>query len=95
MEYYKLKGSVTNQNKEALRQNKNRVVKILPDNKFLIVELEETEFEMEIPCDFSQTDFNKNLIEELLLKHCISILKYTSYLEIDKLKIIKSEYNLN
>jgi hypothetical protein len=96
---YKLVGFVTNQNKEALRTKNNYVIRVLPNGKFLAVELQGTQFEMDILTsswvllkkDESLTD----LTEEEMLQHCIEILKYTPYLEIDKLEIIKSEYNLN
>jgi len=93
---YKLVGFVTNKNKEALRTKNNYVIRVLPNGEFLAVELQGTQFEMDIlTASWGLLKTNKSLTEEEMLQHCIEILKYTPYLEIDKLEIIKSKYNLN
>ena len=93
---YKLVGFVTNQNKEALRTKNNYIIRVLPNGEFLAVELQGTQFEMDILTgSWGLLKENESLTEEEMLQHCIEILKYTPYLEIDKLEIVKSKYNLN
>jgi len=93
---YKLVGFVTNQNKEALKTKNNCVIRVLPNGEFSAVELQGTQFEMDIlTTSWELLKTNESLTEEEMLQHCIEILKYTPYLEIDKLEIIKSKYNLN
>jgi hypothetical protein len=93
MNYYKLKGSVTNQNKESLRQDKNCIIRVMPNNEFQCFIIEGTEFEMDIKENYYF--LNENQIyyttdnEEDVLKQCIKLLKYTPYVEIDKIQIIK------
>lgn len=84
--FYKVVGSVTDENKKSLRLEKNQVMKILPDGKCLVVEIQGTEFEMDL--EFLQTTENDDWMKNQLLKHSIAVLKYTPYLEIEKLKII-------
>lgn len=95
---YFLKGSVTNENKKALRKDKNCIIRVLPNKEFQVFELYDTEFEMEIKENYSfikdlDEDTVKNILlsEEEMIEHCIEILKYTPYLEIDKFKIVKSK----
>ena len=93
---YKLVGFVTNQNKEALRTKNNYIIRVLPNGEFLAVELQGTQFEMDILTrQYSVNDKDYSETEEEMLQHCIEILKYTPYLEIDKLEIVKSKYSTN
>ena len=86
MGHIRIQCSVTDDNKIALNRKKNTIVRIL-NGKIQEFEIEYREFEMTIV-----EDVRYNTDEEIKTK-VLEMLKYTPYLEIDKLIIRRYETN--
>lgn len=86
MGYIRIQCSVTDDNKIALNRKKNTIVRVL-NGKIQEFEIEYKEFEMTIV-----EDVRYNTDEEIKTK-ILEMLKYTPYLEIDKLIIRRYETN--
>ena len=86
MGHIRIQCSVTDDNKIALNRKKNTIVRVL-NGKIQEFEIEYKEFEMTIV-----EDVRHNTDEEIKTK-ILEMLKYTPYLEIDKLIIRRYETN--
>lgn len=86
MGHIRIQCSVTDDNKIALNRNKNTIVRVL-NGKIQEFEIEYKEFEMTIV-----EDIRHNTDEEIKTK-VLEMLKYTPYLEPDKLIIRRYETN--
>ena len=86
MGHIRIQCSVTDDNKIALNRKKNTIVRVL-NGKIQEFEIEYREFEMTIV-----EDVRYNTDEEIKTK-VLEMLKYTPYLEIDKLIIRRYETN--
>ena len=86
MGHIRIQCSVTDDNKIALNRKKNTIVRVL-NGKIQEFEIEYKEFEMTIV-----EDVRHNTDEEIKIK-ILEMLKYTPYLEIDKLIIRRYETN--
>lgn len=86
MGHIRIQCSVTDDNKMALNRKKNTIIRVL-NGKIQEFEIEYREFEMTIV-----EDVRYNTDEEIKTK-VLEMLKYTPYLEIDKLIIRRHETN--
>ena len=86
MGHIRIQCSVTDDNKIALNRKKNTIIRVL-NGKIEEFEIEYREFEMTIV-----EDVRHNTDEEIKTK-ILEMLKYTPYLEIDKLIIRRYETN--
>lgn len=86
MGHIRIQCSVTDDNKIALNRKKNTIVRVL-NGKIQEFEIEYKEFEMTIV-----EDIRHNTDEEIKTK-VLEMLKYTPYLEPDKLIIRRYETN--
>ena len=86
MGHIRIQCSVTDDNKIALNRKKNTIVRVL-NGKIQEFEIEYREFEMTIV-----EDIRHNTDEEIKTK-VLEMLKYTPYLEPDKLIIRRYETN--
>lgn len=94
IKYIRITCSVTNDNKIALNRKKNTILRVL-NGKIEEFEIEYTEFEMEYfgrkVCIENNDIMEFPHDDEEIKKKVLEILKYTPYLEKDKLVITKYE----